>query len=369
MLNNYHMHVRAISKSKGRSAVQLGAYIAGEKAYNERTGESYNHTSKEEVSYRNMLFSQYVPAEIQDFEKFWNFVEKKESRENAQFAREIEVSLPREGMQKKDYNIVADQMAKHLLGLGYSAVQYAVHNKEGNPHIHYLVYDRGFDKTGELQIKREKGYLCRDDEGREIIARTAKDIPESYKRVPILNKDGTQKTDSRNRLQWKRVELTGELKTREHVRELRRIWERIENSHLSPELQVDSRSYMERGLSRLPTQHVGPAEMARVRRNEPSEVFEHNLRILRINQLLESVVFEIEKRIKKLQEILTNYLFERNHKYENINIRRSYEDYIFAEISNRRAQLREPSTNRITERFQPKSRDNREGYDERYRNR
>lgn len=354
-MNNFHLTTTRLGKSKGRSAVQMGAYIAGDKDFNERTGEYYDKTSKEEVSYVNMLFTENVPEELQDRSKFWNFVEMNENRANASFSRVFECSLPREGVPHESFNRMADDMAKKLLSMGYSAVQYAVHEKVGNPHIHLQCYERAFTENGELaKTKSAKGYVCQDTEGNQKTFKGVNDIPEGWERIPILDKFGEQKKDNRGRLQWKRKDMNdSSFYTRAHLKDIRKTWELIENSYIKdPALRVDCRSYAERGINRIPTKHVGSIEMAKVRAGKKSEVYEENLKIQEENEkfqeqvrkleLIRQLIESIQNRINKIRK----QLIERSIENESVNIRRSYTDNIRAEIHNRRAKRREQRADR-----------------------
>lgn len=363
----YHNSIRVLSSSSGRSAVQFSAYMSGEVLQNERTGETHDHTSKEEIVYSDMMFADCVPDELRDKKTFWNEVEKFESAKSskAQFSRTFELALPKEFSDEENIEL-AKRYAESLLGDGHPAVQIAVHHKEDdeNIHAHIMVPIRQMDENGKWKSKEIKGYVYENENGdRQILtASEGKELnPNEWKRVPILDENGNQKMDSRNRLQWERAyKEENRFNSREMIHTWRTRWaditnEEIQNHNLEygTDINLISEKTLEaQGIDRIPTKHVGSIEMAKVRAGKRSEVYEENLKIQEENEKLQEQVRKLEL-IRQLIESIQNrinkirkQLIERSIENESVNIRRSYTDNIRAEIDNRRAQRREQGADR-----------------------
>lgn len=138
------------------------AYICGEKATDMRTGTAFDYRGKlGEVVYKNILVPDSM-KHLNSTEKLWNAVEAFEDelaekrygnykdvarQEKSLLAKErflnststsfcLEVSLPKE-MSLSEHKELSDLMAKEIFGSRDLIVQYAVHGKEGNPHVHF----------------------------------------------------------------------------------------------------------------------------------------------------------------------------------------------------------------------------------------
>ncbi|SFA92958.1 MobA/MobL family protein [Collimonas sp. OK607] len=80
----YHLSVKVIARSSGRSATAAAAYRAGEKIHDSRTGQIFDYTRKKEVSYRRIFTPSNAPQWMKDREQLWNAVEQAETRKDAQ---------------------------------------------------------------------------------------------------------------------------------------------------------------------------------------------------------------------------------------------------------------------------------------------
>lgn len=90
---------------------------------------------------------------------------------------------------------------------------WSIHDKgDGNPHVHLLVTMRPFKKNHTWESKEIKDWaFVRDKDENIVIDETHPDWWQDKKnperhgiRIPVLDADGNQKLDSRNRKQWKR---------------------------------------------------------------------------------------------------------------------------------------------------------------------
>ncbi|MBU2738802.1 MobA/MobL family protein, partial [Acidithiobacillus concretivorus] len=92
----YHLSVKAISRSAGRSGTASSAYRSGEKIEDERTGEVHDYTRRSGVESADLVLPEDAPEWAADRAALWNAAEQAETRKNATVAREFEIALPEE---------------------------------------------------------------------------------------------------------------------------------------------------------------------------------------------------------------------------------------------------------------------------------
>lgn len=301
---SYHCSVKVLSRSAGRSSVQFSAYISGEKLHDERLGQSFNHTSKEEVCYTEMNFADRVPEYIRTPEKFWNEVEQIEKAADSQVCRTWEIALPKELTIEQNISWVQDYVKELMEKDGMPAVQFGIHNKEGNPHAHIMAPTRDINEKGKWEAKEKKQYK----------------LDERGERVPILNPDGTQKTDSRNRKQWVRETVkVNPWNSKELLKEWRERAATMQNRALElagKEERVDHRSYEEQGIERIPMIHEG--YQARLM-GEQSERVQLNNQIREINREFEQQMTMLQQLQNTWDEFLRSIEHVRDYIRERIN--------------------------------------------------
>ena len=309
----YHNSIKVLGKSGGRSAVQFSAYMSGEKDRNDRTHETYDHTSKEEVAFSEMYFTSDVPEELQDRSKFWNALELHETSANARFSRTWELALPYD-KTITDYKEMVEAFKDELIKDGYCAVQVAIHLKEKNPHAHIMAPCRQMKNSEWEKQKEVKGYVCVDKDGNEKLFASVKDIEDGFERVPLLDENGQQKVDSRNRLQWKRATMeANKLNSKELLISQRERWAEIENRYLAPEEQVSHLSYKAREIDRVATKHLGYVATQMEKKGIRTELGDYNRAVLRHNFPVSVADYYKEikqqkKLIEKLEEELQQFL-------------------------------------------------------------
>lgn len=240
----YSCNISNVSRAAGSSSCATLSYIEAEKVYDERLGETfYGFGRSERVETTGTLLPDGAPVEYQDPAVLFNAVELNEKAANARTAKKIMVALPREFSLDLQKEVVESFIRSNLTNNGYAAT-YAIHTDKdnNNPHAHILVANRQINEKGEWHIKRKMEYAL-DDKG---------------DRIPLLNPDGTQKVDKRNRKQWKRINVEqNPLDKKEFLQGLRESWAAECNKYLSPDLQIDHRSNEARGLEEEPTIHEG----------------------------------------------------------------------------------------------------------------
>lgn len=159
----YHLSVKAISRSTGRSAPGAAAYRAGEKIVHERTGEVFDYSRKLGVGLTGIVMpsnAAWTPTRSE----LWNAAEAAEKRKDACVAREHEIALPKELTDQERFALVKGY-AQDLADRHGCAVDYAIHHphrgRDGesneNWHAHLLTTTREVAGDGLGQkCQREK---------------------------------------------------------------------------------------------------------------------------------------------------------------------------------------------------------------------
>ncbi len=295
----FHFTVKIVGRSKGKSIIAASAYLNGDVMKNEETGKVSYYTSKKEVVYTSLMMCENVPPEWMNvpdenikwfqksiryqsaedkeaaLEKFkitfrkqrlWNEVLKAEKGANAQLGRSFEFSLPKEWNRKEQIEYASDFIQRNFVAKGMCA-DWSIHDKgDGNPHVHLLVTMRPFKKNHTWGNKEVKDWaFVRDKDGNIVMDETHPDWWQDKKnperhgiRIPVLDADGKQKMDSRNRKQWKRevTDATG-WNNPKNCELWRSEWAKECNQHLKKENQIDHRSYERQGKIEIPTIHEG----------------------------------------------------------------------------------------------------------------
>ena len=172
---SYHLSVKTIKRSAGRTATAAGAYRAGERIECQREGRVHDYTRKQGIEETFIVAPETAPAWAQDRASLWNEAEASETRRNSVTAREWELALPSE-ISAEDRSQITRQFAEELVSRYGVAVDVAIHapHREGdqrNHHAHVLTSTRkleseGFTaktrvldsaKTGGVEIEQMRG--------------------------------------------------------------------------------------------------------------------------------------------------------------------------------------------------------------------
>lgn len=288
----YHCSIKNINRSNGRSAVAAASYRAGDKLKDDRTGLTHDFQNKPEIVYSEIFLCDNAPQSYSDRQTLWNSVESAEKASNSRTAREFEVAIPNELTLEQAKDLI-QKFSKSLANEGM-CVDANIHWKENNHHAHILTTTRAIDERGEWCAKSRKVYE-KDENGDKI---------------PLIDKKtGLQKLDSRNRKQWKsHKEDTVDWNKKEKVVEWRERWAKecnlaLEKAHSLE--RIDSRSYEEQGIERIPTIHEGYAARQIESRGEIAERCEINREIAADNAEIERINLEFlekeQERIKLLE--------------------------------------------------------------------
>jgi len=172
---SYHLSVKTIKRSAGRSATAAAAYRVGERIECQREGRVHDYTRKQGIEETFILTPKDAPDWALDRSKLWNEVEASETRRNSVTAREWELALPSE-ISAEDRSRITRDFAQELVSRYGVAVDVAIHSphREGdqrNHHAHVLTSTRkleaeGFTaktrvldsaKTGGVEIEQMRG--------------------------------------------------------------------------------------------------------------------------------------------------------------------------------------------------------------------
>jgi Ti-type conjugative transfer relaxase TraA len=144
----FHLHCRIISRSAGRVAIAAAAYRAGERLRDERTGQVYNYSRKQGVSFRAILAPKGSPSWVFDRQVLWNKVEQAETRKDAQLARDITLALPVELDESRQQELLLRYVQKQFVDFGMIADCNIHRDNPDNPHAHILLTLRPLDGNG-----------------------------------------------------------------------------------------------------------------------------------------------------------------------------------------------------------------------------
>src|SRR6056297_672317 len=172
---SYHLSVKTIKRSSGRSATAAAAYRVGERIECHREGRVHDYTRKQGIEETFILTPKDAPDWATDRSRLWNEVEASETCRNSVTAREWELALPSE-ISADDRSQITRDFAQELVSRYGVAVDVAIHapHREGdqrNHHAHVLTSTRrleagGFTaktrildsaKTGGVEIEQMRG--------------------------------------------------------------------------------------------------------------------------------------------------------------------------------------------------------------------
>lgn len=222
----YHLSMGQVSRSTGRSAVQAVAYITRTCLQEKRRGITADYRSKDDKVFWETLAPEESGIDKKDLE-IWNKLENfedeyavkryknLEAREkfvnSAQVSHTYVFALPKELSQEQNIDLIREIVNERFVSYGLVAT-YSIHWEEGNPHVHINASHRAVE--GNIY-----------EEGTFSFLKVAR---------PLCARSGLRETrkffaDKTNAL----FELLG------------------------MDTRIDHRSYAERGIDLIPTQHKG----------------------------------------------------------------------------------------------------------------
>jgi len=167
----YHLRLKVVSRALGRaakpggaqrrSAVAAAAYRSGERLFDMLQGKWFQF-DKPEVFHTEILAPGHValPRWVFDRQILWNMVERSEKRKDAQVAREVELTLPRELSHERQIDLVRSFARDQFVAKGMVA-DIAIHEPVAadglpQPHAHILLTMRRLDSQSETGFASNK---------------------------------------------------------------------------------------------------------------------------------------------------------------------------------------------------------------------
>jgi ATP-dependent exoDNAse (exonuclease V) alpha subunit len=158
----YHLRLKVISRALGRaakpggatrrSAVAAAAYRSGERLYDE-SQDKWFQFDKPEVVFKEILAPEGAPSWVFDRQTLWNAVERSEKRKDAQVAREVEITLPRELTKDQQIELLRAFVRAQFVSKGMVA-DIGIHCPAASdggeqPHAHVLLSMRRLDAASK----------------------------------------------------------------------------------------------------------------------------------------------------------------------------------------------------------------------------
>lgn len=148
----YRFSAKVISRKTGRSAVAAAAYRAGERLHDERLDMPFDYSRRGGVEHSEILLPTGAPDRFADRHTLWNAVEAVERREDAQVAREIQLSLPHELTFEQRHELVREFVQTQFVDRGMIA-DIAMHlpdadGDDRNYHAHIMLTTRAVSEEG-----------------------------------------------------------------------------------------------------------------------------------------------------------------------------------------------------------------------------
>ena len=231
----YHFSAKVISRNTGASAVASAAYRSADRLFDEGKNRHHDFSNKAGVIHREVMLPEGAPERLNDRTTLWNEVEAGEKRKDAQLAREVEFSIPREMNEKQGVQLARDFVKTQFV-------------------------DRGM--VADLNVHWDK----------------AKDgTPKPHAHVMMTMRDvGPEGFGNKNR-DWNSTEL---------LKDWREAWSAHVNERMAElglEGRIDHRSYEAQGIGLEPQHKIGPAASRRPEQGLEAERIEDHARIAREN--------------------------------------------------------------------------------------
>ena len=253
----YHLRLKVISRSLGRaakeggatrrSAIAAAAYRSGDRLYDDSQGKWFQFDKPDVVHTEIMAPSANAPDWLFNRQILWNIVERCEKRHDAQLAREIELTLPRELTHEQRLDLVRAFVRDQFVGRGMVA-DIAIHTPDAadggeQPHAHVMLTLRPLDPTMPTGFSATKE---RDWNESEKIARL---VAEARKR---FNDTGSPEDK----------EALDAAEAQRNVNVWRRAWGEAANRALADAgstARIDHRTLEAQGIFRPPLPYLGVA--------------------------------------------------------------------------------------------------------------
>ena len=252
------------------------SYYSGQKLYSEYDREwKYPHSDSSRVLYTEIMLPPNAPPQYANRQTLWNAVDAAEKQMNAQTARRLNITLPRELTFEQNLELIRDYCREQFVNRGMICDLCFHDSGNGNPHVHLMLSMRAMDENGCWLPKTRTEY--------------------------VLDENGNRIKDRRGR--WKRERIdTVDWNEQKYCEIWRHEWELAQNAALEkagcPE-RIDMRSFERQGITdQAPQVHLGPSAAALERRGVRTYLGDQNREIGRVNSLIDT----LQKTVKALSE-------------------------------------------------------------------
>ena len=177
--------------------------------------------------------------------------------------------------------------------------------KKKNYHIHIQCTVRGFNPDGTWAMKARKEY-AKDVDGNRI---SEIDPKTREQKIRMKKKNGKLYPEKI----WKRVDVplqSSEWNKRQFLQEVKTCWAETCNKYLPPEEHIDHRSYLERGINRVPLIHESLGSRDALNRGVVFQDLRENWERMELNKRLSDMETFIINGKEQLQD-LKNRLYKR----------------------------------------------------------
>ena len=252
----YSCSISNIKRSDGRSSVAKAAYNSRTELLDERTGNNYNYSHKQDLGFSEVITPINAPPWAEDRQQLWSKNELANKRRDARVAKEILVALPRELDTSQQQKLVRSFVSNNLTPLGVVADVNAHEldqsdRDDWNPHVHILISTQ---------------HLVDDEFGSKIT----------------------------------------ELNKKDFVTKIRVAWAEHTNIALSAAgsvERVDHRSNKERGIDRTPQIHLGHRVWAMKQKGIATERGDRYIEIEERNQEIDTITADVGEAIDIAREV------------------------------------------------------------------
>ncbi len=231
----YHFSAKVVSRANGSSAVASAAYRSASELHDDRLNRDHDFSNKAGVIHSEVMLPQGAPERLNDRTTLWNEVEAGEKRKDAQLAREVEFSIPREMNEKQGVQLARDFVKKQFVTRGMVA----------DLNVHW---DKAKDGT-----------------------------PKPHAHVMMTMRDVARQGFGKKNRDWNSTEL---------LKDWREAWSAHVNERMAElglEGRIDHRSYEAQGIELEPQHKIGPAASRRPSQGLEAERIEDHTRIAREN--------------------------------------------------------------------------------------
>ncbi len=219
----YHFSAKVISRATGSSAVAAAAYRAASRLHDDRLDRPHDFTNKAGVIHSEILAPEQSPDRWKDRETLWNEVEAGEKRKDAQLAREVEFSIPREMDRGDAVDLARSFVQREFVGRGMVA----------DLNVHWDTAADG--------------------------------LPKPHAHVMLTMREAGEQGFGPKVREWNDVEL---------LKHWREAWGDHANERLARldiDVRIDHRSFKDQGIDLEPQDKIGPAGARREYRGKAAE--------------------------------------------------------------------------------------------------